>query len=74
MLGREGRKTGCPSHSGGTGELGALGRFSQSSQKVRGEIKAGGGGEEGERFVIKGRQMSPIWVLDFLTEYPPLLK
>ena len=43
MLGREGRKTGCPSRSGGTGELGALGKFSQSSQKGRGEIKAGGG-------------------------------
>lgn len=49
MLGREGRKTGCPSHSGGTGELGALGRFSQSSQKVRGEIKAVGGGGKMER-------------------------
>lgn len=66
MLGREGRKTGCPSRSGGTGELGALGNFSQSSQKGRGEIKAGG--EDGERFVINGIQMSPIWVLDFLTD------
>ena len=66
MIGREGRKAGCPSCSGGTGQLGALGRFSRSSQKGRGEIKAGG--EDEERFVINRTQMSPTWVLDFLTD------
>lgn len=68
MIGREGRKAGCPSCSGRTGQLGALGRFSLSSQKGRGEIKPGEGGGDGERFVINGTQMSPTWVLDFLTD------
>lgn len=69
MMGGEGRKAGCPPCSGGTGELGALGRFGPSSQKGRGEIKAEG--EDGERFAVNGTQMFPTWVPDFLTDPVP---
>ena len=59
-------------------ELGNLGHWeglANLARRLEGKSKLwGGGGEDGERFVINGIQMSPIWVLDFLTEYPPLLK
>lgn len=57
-------------------ELGNLGHWeglANLARRLEGKSKLGGG-EDGERFVINGIQMSPIWVLDFLTEYPPLLK
>lgn len=58
MMGGEGRKADVPpAGGGGTGELGALGRFGPSSQKGRGEIKAEG--EDGERFAVNGTQMFP---------------
>lgn len=58
-------------------ELGNLGHWeglANLARRLEGKSKLGRGGEDGERFVINGIQMSPIWVLDFLTEYPPLLK
>ena len=50
--------------------LGSLGHWEGSADLARRveEKSKLGGGEDEERFVINRTQMSPTWVLDFLTD------